>query len=148
MMRRLLSGLLVAVMVLPLTVGLSGCGSEGKTGNPSHYMLSPENTSVSTDTGITVSLGDYVLEEETELVVTPRPAEEDAEAGYKIESYDFTLGDMTALDDFITIRIPYDDTYWRPDKTQVAVSVQNTLMKLPTGGKTYCLRWIGTEKSW
>jgi hypothetical protein len=76
MMRRLLSGLLVAVMVLPLTAGLSGCSSEGKAGNSSHYMLSPENTSVSTDTGITVSLGDYVLEEETGLVVTPRPAEE------------------------------------------------------------------------
>ncbi len=73
--------------------------------------LSPENTSVTTDSGITVSLGDYVLEEETELVVTPQQTEENVETGYKIEPYDINLGNMTELDDFITIRIPYDDSY-------------------------------------
>lgn len=109
-MKKKIAFLLTVAILLPLLAGLTGCSGE-KTGKTSGYKLSPENTSVNTDMGISVSLGDYVLEEETELVITQRPTEEDAEAGYKIEAYDFTLGEITDLDDFITIRIPYHDTY-------------------------------------
>ena len=45
---------------------------------------------------------------ETELTITKQPVEENQEEGYKIEAYDISLGEMHELDDFITIRIPYD----------------------------------------
>ncbi|MGI6150546.1 MAG: hypothetical protein ACOYIR_01135 [Christensenellales bacterium] len=36
---------------------------------------------------------------------------ENKEEGYKIEAYDFKLGEMTEFSDFITLRIPYDTSY-------------------------------------
>jgi len=52
-----------------------------------------------------------VLGREEELTVTKQPLEENKEEGYKIEAYDFRLGEMTELSDFITLRIPYDTAY-------------------------------------
>ena len=85
---------------------LAGCGGPDGGGKSEALTLSPETTSVTTSDGITVVVGDYVLDGETELTVTKQPAEENKEEGYKIEAYDFTLGELHELDDFITIRIP------------------------------------------
>ena len=96
---------------------LTGCGSRltessenpsEQSGNVKEITLSPENTAVTTDDGITVDVGDFVLDGEAELTVAKQPVEEHKEEGYKIEAYDISLGDMHELDDFITIRIPYD----------------------------------------
>ena len=107
MKRKIISVLLAAAMLSSL---LAGCGGTGG-GKSEALTLSPEMTSVTTSDGITVVVGDYVLDGETELTVTKQPAEENKEEGYKIEAYDFTLGELHELDDFITIRIPYDTTY-------------------------------------
>ena len=98
---------LASIMIVSL---LSGCGgsSTGKTGKKDSLTLSPETTSVTTSDGITLDVGDYVLDGETDLTVTKQPAEENKDEGYKIESYDISLGEMHELNDFITIRIPYD----------------------------------------
>lgn len=58
-----------------------------------------------------MEVGDYVLDGETELTVTKQPVEENKEEGYKIEAYDFTLGELHELGDYITIRIPYSTNY-------------------------------------
>ena len=108
MKRKIISVLLAAAMLSSL---LAGCGGPDGGGKSEALTLSPEMTSVTTSDGITVVVGDYVLDGETELTVTKQPAEENKEEGYKIEAYDFTLGELHELDDFITIRIPYDTTY-------------------------------------
>lgn len=108
MKRKIISVLLAAAMLSSL---LAGCGGPDGGGKSEALTLSPETTSVTTSDGITVVVGDYVLDGETELTVTKQPAEENKEEGYKIEAYDFTLGELHELDDFITIRIPYDTTY-------------------------------------
>ena len=99
--------LLAIITVLSL---LSGCGGSPteKTGKKGELTLSPETTAVTTSDGITVDVGDYVLDGETELTVTGQPVEENKEEGYKIEAYDISLGEIHELNDFITIRIPYD----------------------------------------
>ncbi len=73
--------------------------------------LSPDVTSATTKDGVTVELGDYILDGAADLTVKKQPVEENQEEGYKIESYDFSLGGMHELDDFITIRIPYDTDF-------------------------------------
>lgn len=103
---------LVMTIVLVMS-SLSGCEFDlpklpGKT---TALTLSPENTSVTTADGITVNVGNYILDSETELKVTKQPVEEHKEEGYKIEAYDISLGNMHELNDFITIRIPYDTTF-------------------------------------
>ena len=89
---------------------LSGCGGPPteQVENVKDLTLSPETTAVTTADGITVDVGDFVLDGEAELTVAKQPVEEHKEEGYQIEAYDISLGDMHELDDFITIRIPYD----------------------------------------
>lgn len=105
------------VLALALAAGLlNGCGKP-KTHT---QALSPENTTVTTGDGITVDVGGYLLDGETELNVTKRPTEVNKEEGYKIESYDISIGDLHELGDFITIRIPYSADFCEagqdPDK--------------------------------
>lgn len=96
------------LLSIALTLSLlSGCGGS-PAGKSQTLTLSPETTAVTTSDGITVDVGDYVLDGETELTVTKQPVEENKEEGYKIEAYDISLGEMHELGDFITIRIPYD----------------------------------------
>ena len=90
--------------------GINRPGKEGKTGQAKSIVLSPENTSAAAN-GVTVDVGEYVLGGETELTVAKKQSEDHSEDGYKIDVYDIKLGDMHELDDFITIRIPYDTTY-------------------------------------
>lgn len=104
-MKKIVSILLVAVLLLG---SLAGCGGGGKS---DAATLSPEATGVALSNGVSVELGDYVLDGETELTVAKQPVEENKDEGYKIEAYDFKLGDMTELSDFITLRIPYDTAY-------------------------------------
>ncbi len=99
MKKRTICLALAVTMIIGL---LTGCG-KSRT-----YTLSPEKTAITTADGITVDVGDYVLDGETKLVITEQATENNKEEGYKIESYDFSLGDMHELGDFITIRIPYD----------------------------------------
>lgn len=100
MKTKLFASFLAILLVASL---FSGCSAGKETAT-----LSPENTSVTTKSGITVDVGDYVLDGETKLTVEKQPEETNKDEGYKIESYDFTLGDLHELGDFITIRIPYD----------------------------------------
>lgn len=103
--------------IAPVLSSLTGCVSRPaeQSGNPTEQTestkdltLSPETTAVTTADGITVDVGDFVLDGEAELTVAKQPVEEHKEEGYQIEAYDISLGDMHELDDFITIRIPYD----------------------------------------
>ncbi len=105
MKKKLTALALIAALMLSL---LTGCG--GGAGSRT-MKLSPENTEITTSDGITVNVGDYVLDGEAELVVTKQPVEENEEEGYKIEAYDISIGEMKELGDFITIRIPYDKSY-------------------------------------
>ena len=76
--------------------------------------LSPEMTGSTLENGITVDVGDFILDSDTELTVSPQKTEENKDEGYKVESYDFSLGDLKKLDDFITIKIPYDSSFCEP----------------------------------
>lgn len=106
MKKKNLSLLLVIAMVFSL---FTGCGGNSAQ-SADKTELSPEVTSA-TCGGITVDVGDFVLDETTELTVSKQAAEENEDEGYKIESYDISVGDLSELNDFITIRIPYDETY-------------------------------------
>lgn len=114
MKTKVIALLLAIALVLS---SLTGCVSRPaeQSGNPTEQTestkdltLSPETTAVTTADGITVDVGDFVLDGEAELTVAKQPVEEHKEEGYQIEAYDISLGDMHELDDFITIRIPYD----------------------------------------
>ena len=122
-MKKILSVLIAAALLSSL---LAGCGGSGETkpdgsgGSgtvhasedlPETTELSPEVTSATTDVGVIVDVGPYVLDGAEELRVTRQAPEENAEEGYKIESYDISIGDLRELDDFITIRIPYDAAF-------------------------------------
>ena len=105
-MKKTLSILLAAALLL---TSLAGCGGGG--GKSDAATLSPEATGVALSNGVSVELGDYVLDGEAELTVAKQPVEENNDEGYKIEAYDFKLGEMSELSDFITLRIPYDTAY-------------------------------------
>ena len=105
-MKKILSILLAMALLLS---SLTGCGGGG--GKSYAATLSPETTGTKLENGVSVELGGYVLDREEELTVTKEPVEENKEEGYKIEAYDFRLGEMTELSDFITLRIPYDTAY-------------------------------------
>ncbi len=105
-MKKILSILLAMALLLS---SLTGCGGGG--GKSYAATLSPETTGTKLENGVSVELGGYVLDGEAELTVAKQSVEENKEEGYKIEAYDFKLGDMTELSDFITLRIPYDTAY-------------------------------------
>lgn len=105
-MKKIVSILLMVAMLL---TGLAGCGGGGSKSDVA--TLSPESTGVKLGNGVSVELGNYVLDGEAEFTVAKLPVEENKNEGYKIEAYDFKLGDMTELSDFITLRIPYDESY-------------------------------------
>lgn len=80
---------------------------------PDTPTLSPENTCNRVN-GVTVDLGEFaefIIDEETELAVEKLPDERDENDEWKIEAYDITLGDLTELGLYITIRIPYDASF-------------------------------------
>jgi hypothetical protein len=106
-MKKTVSILLVTALLLG---SLAGCGGGG-SGKSDAATLSPESTGVAMSNGVSVELGDYVLDGEAEFTVAKQPVEENKDEGYKIEAYDFKLGEMSELSDFITLRIPYDTAY-------------------------------------
>ena len=108
--KRIVSLLLAAALIF---ASLTGCGSGGGNagGKAESLELSPESTSARTNDGVFVDVGPYVLDGAEQLRVTRQKTEENAEEGYKIESYDISVGDLRELDDFITIRIPYDTSF-------------------------------------
>ena len=105
-MKKTLSILLAAALLLS---SLTGCGGGG--GKSYAATLSPETTGTKLENGVSIELGDYVLDGEAELTVAKLPVEENKDEGYKIEAYDFKLGEMSEFSDFITLRIPYDTAY-------------------------------------
>ncbi len=107
-MKKTVSILLAAVLLLS---SLAGCGNGGGGGKSDAATLSPEATGVTLSNGVSIELGDYVLDGEAECTVAKLPVEENKDEGYKIEAYDFKLGEMSKLSDFITLRIPYDTAY-------------------------------------
>lgn len=114
--------LLVVAMILS---SLAGCGGRnggtpdvddgpkdsGKSKKTEKIELSPEMTCATTKDGVTVDVGPYILSEEAELTVKKMEAEENEEEGYKVQAYDIALGDLHELNDFITIRLPFDTDY-------------------------------------
>lgn len=95
------------------TSGMSDPGKPASTGKVESVtmVLSPEQTSVTTKDGITVDVGEFVLDGDEVLTVSRLDSEDHSEDGYKIDVYDIQLGDLHELGDFITIRIPYDTKY-------------------------------------
>ena len=98
----------VISLLLVLSLLLSACGGGG--GSAKTTTLSPENTS-GVSNGVTVDVGDFVLDGDAELSVAKGQTEDHADEGYKIDVYDIKLGDIHELGDYITIRIPYDTSY-------------------------------------
>lgn len=101
---------------------LTGCAKEETV------SLSPELTNVVMENGVGIDVGEYVMDEEMALSVEELPVEENAEEGYRIEAYDINLGEMTELDDFITLTIPYDPAYFEEGQdpaTHVAAKYKN-----------------------
>ena len=94
----------IVTLFLILSLLLSACGAKPGT-------MSPENTVVTTAEGVTVDVGDFVLDGEATLSVTKGTTEDHSDEGYKIDAYEIKLGDLHELGDYITIRIPYDTTY-------------------------------------
>ena len=90
-MKKIVSILLMVAMLL---TGLAGCGGGGSKSDVA--TLSPESTGVKLGNGVSVELGNYVLDGEAEFTVAKLPVEENKNEGYKIEAYDFKLGDMTS----------------------------------------------------
>ena len=105
-MKKTVAILLVTALLLG---SLAGCGGGG--GKSDAATLSPETTGIKLENGVSVELDGYVLDGEAELTVAKQPVEENKDEGYKIEAYDFKLGEMSELSDFITLRIPYDTAY-------------------------------------
>ena len=109
--RRILSFLLALAMTLSMAACGSGDKSSGGTGGGAKKedtVLSPEKTAVTTESGVTVDVGEFVLDGEAELSVKQGSTEDHSDEGYKIDVYDIKLGDLHELGDYITIRIPYD----------------------------------------
>ncbi len=132
-------GIVSLILVLSMLLGACGGGgnasSKAETGAPAssasgtpassaaatsapaaeteaaETVLSPEQTGVTTKDGVTIELGEYVLDGEEVLSVSRLESEDHSEDGYKIDVYDIRLGDLHELDDYITIRIPYDPSY-------------------------------------
>ena len=67
-MKKIVSILLVAAMLL---TGLAGCGGGGSKSDAA--TLSPESTGVAMSNGVSVELGDYVLDGEAEFTVASSP---------------------------------------------------------------------------
>ncbi len=108
MKKRLTAALLAAALALS---GLSGCVPKlPLPAQKSQSELSPENTSMTTAEGVTVYVGDFLLDGPEKLTVSKQEAQVNTEEGYKVDAYDIQLGNMTELEDFITIRIPYDSS--------------------------------------
>ena len=112
-MKKILSVLIAAALLSSL---LAGCGSNNETKPDTGIKtetteLSPEVTGAATNEGVFVDVGPYVLDSAKELRVTRQAPEENTEEGYRIESFDISIGDLRELDDFITIRIPYDTNF-------------------------------------
>lgn len=103
-------GSMILAVVLLMT-GLAGCNQGGGADHTEAVTLSPEATSAALQNGVHVELGEYVLDGDENLTVTKKSVEVSKSEGYKVESYDIKLGDLTELSDFITLRIPYDTTY-------------------------------------
>ena len=72
------------VSIFPVTVllltGLAGCGGGG--GKSDAAMLSPEVTGITLSNGVSIELGDYVLDNEAEFTVARQPVEENKDEGY------------------------------------------------------------------
>lgn len=110
--------LLIVSMLLSACSGSGGGGQStsqtpekgAKADDSKKTLLSPERTSAVSN-GVTIDVGDFVLDGEAELSVTKGQSEDHSEDGYKIDVYDIRLGDMHELGDYITIRIPYDTSY-------------------------------------
>lgn len=78
--------------------------------------VSAEQLTATDLAGVSVSLGEYVLDEgETaELSVTKSGVEQSKNGEWQIEVYDISLGEKHELYDFVTIRLPYDDSFIDP----------------------------------
>lgn len=108
---------IVLLLILSMLLSLAACGgtkdgakqdgSADKEEKPS--VLSPEKTSTEVG-GVKVDVGSFVLDGEAELSVAQLSEEADEDAGWKVEPYEISVGDLHELDDYITVRIPYDGT--------------------------------------
>lgn len=114
MIRKITCILLAAAMTLSLACCGKGSGpSDASSGGAGAKttVLSPENTAATTESGVKVDVGAFVLDGEAELSVKKGDTEDHSDEGYKIDVYDIKLGDLHELGDYITIRIPYDTSY-------------------------------------
>lgn len=94
------------------TLASAGEAPQKNEASTAGSVLSPENTR-GVSNGVTVDVGAFVLDGEAELSVTQEASEDHSEEGYKIDVYDIRIGDLHQLGDYITIRIPYDASYFK-----------------------------------
>lgn len=78
--------------------------------------VSPDRLNATGLAGVSVELGEYVLDDgETALLSVTQSGVEQAKNGeWQIEVYDLSLGEKHELYDFVTIRLPYDDSFIDP----------------------------------
>lgn len=122
-MKRTITFLLIFSMLFSLfscEVAIRESGkfaSRENEGNPPKVLktdsarMSPEQTSVQVGK-VSVDVGDYVLQEgETELSVSKLQSVNSETGEWMIEAYEISLGDLHELGDYITIRLPYQETF-------------------------------------
>ena len=82
-------------------------------------IVNGEQTSASLS-GVYVDFGEYILEEDEELMITAYETE-DYEDGLSVSAYDISLGERHELHDVVIISLPYDVS--RIDQANEAISV-------------------------
>ena len=114
----MLKKLLAFLLVFAMLISLCACGGKDAAtqGDPkadpsavpaNEAMVSPDDPAAVAD-GVGVYVGPFTLDGEAELSVKKLPDETDAEAGWKIEPYEISVGDLHELGDYATVFIPYD----------------------------------------
>ena len=67
---------------------------------------------------VSVNAGIYALDEEETITVEGLPTQTCENGDWKLQSYDVQIGDKHELDDFITVRIPYDPSMIAPGEKE------------------------------
>lgn len=121
---KILSVFLAVVMLAEL--GIAGFKYPGwftKKGNdPDDYIPRDAETAVfdaqtltaKTDIGVSVELTEYTYAPDCALTVHPLEKVTAENGDYEIIPYDISIGDVHELDDFVTVRIPFDGSFCDP----------------------------------
>lgn len=104
------------LLALSLLLSLASCTKPplptevSETPLPEHICVTPENPTAYLDY-VTVDMGQYTLDGEEELTVTRGELIDDPDGQWEIDPFEVQVGSLHELDDFVTLRIRYADTF-------------------------------------